>query len=55
MITYLQLIHTEQFSVFLTERGQSIFLLFSECVPSLLFGDVHKIIWQTKNNKKRAY
>ena len=33
MITHLQLIHTEQFSIFLTKRGQSIFLYLVSVSP----------------------
>ena len=52
MITHLQLIHTEQFSIFLTKRGQSIFLYLVSVSPPC-FLEMHKSLFDLRKEKKK--
>ena len=51
-ITHFQLIHTEQFSIFLTKRGQSIFLYLVSVSPPC-FLEMHISLFDIREEKKK--
>ena len=54
MITHLQLIHTEQISIFLTKRGQSIFLYLVSVSPPC-FLEMHISLFDNRRRIRKKH